>query len=199
MASSSAGVAGRMAGARLMAAVLSFSHARTEGLARRRHARARLRAHGQEAACAAPAKPMLRAEIYFGRNIGGRLGVGERQWARFVARELTPRFPGGLTVIEGQGQWRGASGSIVHEPSKIVIVFVPDEAARRATASRRRPPPTSSASSRIRSPSSPARYAWRFKNECHSGTRVKRANPESITPALRSMDSGSGAKSAVPE
>jgi hypothetical protein len=88
-------------------------------------------AHGQEAACAAPAKPMLRAEIYFGRNIGGHLGVGARQWARFVARELTPRFPGGLTVIEGQGQWRGASGSIVHEPSKIVIVFVPDEAAAR--------------------------------------------------------------------
>jgi hypothetical protein len=85
-------------------------------------------AHGQEAACPAPAKPMLRAEIYFGRNIGGRLGVGERQWARFVARELTPRFPDGLTVIDGQGQWRGPSGAIVQEPSKIVIVFGPDEA-----------------------------------------------------------------------
>ena len=80
-------------------------------------------AHAQEASCAAPAKPMLRAEIYFGRNIGGHLGVGERQWARFVARELTPRFPDGLTVIDGQGQWRGPSGSIVHEPSKIVIVL----------------------------------------------------------------------------
>ena len=88
-------------------------------------------AQGQEAACPAPAKPLLRAEIYFGRNIGSRLGVGERQWTRFVARELTPRFPAGLTVIDGQGQWRGPSGVIVHEPSKIVIVFVPDEAPAR--------------------------------------------------------------------
>ncbi len=85
-------------------------------------------AHAQEASCAAPAKPMLRAEIYFGRNIGGHLGVGERQWARFVARELTPRFPDGLTVIDGQGQWRGPLGSIVHEPSKIVIVLGADAA-----------------------------------------------------------------------
>jgi hypothetical protein len=85
-------------------------------------------AQGQEAACPAPAKPMLRAEIYFGRNVGGRLGVGERQWTRFVTRELTPRFPDGLTIIDGQGQWRGPSGAIVHEPSKIVIVLVPEEA-----------------------------------------------------------------------
>ncbi|MGH6725480.1 MAG: DUF3574 domain-containing protein [Pseudolabrys sp.] len=85
-------------------------------------------AHGQQASCVAPAKPMLRAEIYFGRNIGGHLGVGRRQWARFMARELTPRFPGGFTVIDGQGQWRGPSGAIVHEPSKIVIVFAPDDA-----------------------------------------------------------------------
>jgi hypothetical protein len=88
-------------------------------------------AQGQEAACPLPAKPMLRAEIYFGRNIGGRLGVGERQWARFMARELSPRFPDGLTVIDGEGQWRGPSGTIVHEPSKIVILFVPDETATR--------------------------------------------------------------------
>jgi hypothetical protein len=84
-------------------------------------------AHGQEAACPLPTKPMLRAEIYFGRNIGGRLDVGERQWARFMTREFTPRFPDGLTVIDGQGQWRAPSGAIVHEPSKIVILFVPDE------------------------------------------------------------------------
>jgi len=83
-------------------------------------------AQGQEAPCTAPAKPLMRAEMYFGRNIGGHLGVGARQWARFVARELTPRFPGGFTVIDGQGQWRGPSGAIVHEPSKIVIVFAPD-------------------------------------------------------------------------
>jgi hypothetical protein len=84
-------------------------------------------AQAQEA-CPTSAKSMLRAEIYFGRNIGGHLGVSERRWRRFVARELTPRFPNGLTVIDGQGQWRGPSGAIVHEPSKIVVLFVPDAA-----------------------------------------------------------------------
>jgi hypothetical protein len=88
-------------------------------------------AQAQAPACQAGAKPMLRAEIYFGRNIGGHLGVSARQWARFVARELTPRFPDGLTVIDGEGQWRGPSGAIVHEPSKIVVVFVSDGAAVR--------------------------------------------------------------------
>ena len=38
---------------------------------------------------------MLRAELYFGRNIGGRVGVSERQWARFLAREITPVSPMG--------------------------------------------------------------------------------------------------------
>jgi hypothetical protein len=98
-------------------------------------------AQGQELACHESGKPMLRAEIYFGRNIGGRLGVSERQWTEFLARELTARFPDGLTVIDGQGQWRGPSGAIVREPSKIVIVFVADEAPTRARIAAAAPPP----------------------------------------------------------
>lgn len=80
--------------------------------------------------CSEPLKPMLRAELSFGRNIGGRLGVSEAQWVRFVAGELTPRFPDGLTVLDGKGQWRGPSG-LVREPSKIVIVVTADDAGAR--------------------------------------------------------------------
>lgn len=82
-------------------------------------------------ACADPLKPMLRNELYFGRNIGSRVGVSERQWQAFVDRELTPRFPFGLTVIDGKGQWREGR-TIVREPSKIVIVVTPDDADTRA-------------------------------------------------------------------
>lgn len=85
---------------------------------------------GEGLLCASPLKPMLRTELFFGRNIAGRLGVSERQWAAFVDAELTRRFPDGLTVIDGKGQWQ-ADGRIVREPSKIVIVVTADEASAR--------------------------------------------------------------------
>ena len=74
--------------------------------------------------CAAPLKPMLRAELYFGRGISQR-GVSDVQWARFAAEVLTAQFPGGLTVLEGRGQWRDA-GRIIRERSTVVIAVLPE-------------------------------------------------------------------------
>ena len=88
-------------------------------------------AQAQEIVCPAPAKPMLRAELLFGRNIGARLGVTDTLWRQFVARELTPRFPDGLSVIEAQGQWRDSHGALVREPSKIVVIVTADDAPAR--------------------------------------------------------------------
>jgi hypothetical protein len=83
-------------------------------------------AHAQTVDCRAGLKPQQVAELLFGRNIGGRLGVTEAQWARFVDREITPRFPDGPTVIEARGQWRDpARRTIVHEPSKRVEIVLP--------------------------------------------------------------------------
>ena len=83
-------------------------------------------------ACLAPSRPMMSAELLFGRDIGNRLGVSETAFAAFVASEITPRFPDGLTVIDARGQWRDLDrGSIVREASKLVkIVFVDDQAKR---------------------------------------------------------------------
>src|SRR5258705_1383008 len=53
---------------------------------------------------------MQQIELMFGRNIAGRLRVGEAAWSRFLAREITPRFPDGLTVLDAAGQWRGPGG-----------------------------------------------------------------------------------------
>ena len=71
-------------------------------------------------------------ELYFGRNIGGTLGVSDADWAAFVDQEVTPRFPGGLSVVEVSGQWKGADGRIVREPSKAVTVVLSGEAGERA-------------------------------------------------------------------
>ena len=118
-------------------------------------------AQAQETACRDPYKPMLRVELFFGRNIGGRHSVSERQWAQFLKREITPRFTVGLTVIEAQGQWRSCErGTLVREPSKIVVIVTDDDASARAC-TRRQPALTSSASIRSRSASSRARSARR--------------------------------------
>jgi hypothetical protein len=78
------------------------------------------------AECHAGLKPQEIAEFLFGRNIGDRLGVSEARFQRFVAREISPRFPDGLTILDGQGEWRDtARGTTVHEPSKVVEIVLP--------------------------------------------------------------------------
>lgn len=76
--------------------------------------------------CYGTQQPKLVAELLFGRDVGNRLGVGETAWSRFVAHEMTPRFPDGLTVTDAIGQWRDTThGTIVREPSKRVEIVLP--------------------------------------------------------------------------
>ena len=80
-------------------------------------------------ACGGPLKPMQRIELMFGRNVRGHLKVGDTAWAKFLAREITPRFPDGLSVLDAAGQWRDkARGRLVREPSKLVIIVTQDDA-----------------------------------------------------------------------
>jgi Protein of unknown function (DUF3574) len=86
-------------------------------------------ASAQPSECRGAQKPSQVAELMFGRNIGSRTRVSEGEWGRFVDREITPRFPGGLTVFSASGQWRQpGSGKIVREPSKIVQIVLPGQA-----------------------------------------------------------------------
>jgi hypothetical protein len=86
-------------------------------------------ANAQSTECRGTQKPQQVAELMFGRNIGDRIGVSEAQWARFVDREITPRFPDGLTVFDTRGQWRDAERNrIVREPSKLVQIVLPGKA-----------------------------------------------------------------------
>jgi hypothetical protein len=81
-------------------------------------------AHAQAAACHAPLQPMLIVDLYFGRS-APHGGVTERRWSAFLAQEVTPRFPDGLTVVDGTGQWRAAAHKrIVRERAKVVTIAV---------------------------------------------------------------------------
>jgi len=83
-------------------------------------------ASGEPIACSAPLKPQQVAELLFGRKIGDRLGVSEREFLNFLDREITPRFPDGLTVYDARGQWRDQERNhIVREPSKVVMIVLP--------------------------------------------------------------------------
>ena len=83
-------------------------------------------ASAQPLACSAPLKPQQVAELLLGRKIGDRLGVSETQFLNFLDREITPRFPDGLTVYDARGQWRDSDRNrIVREPSKVVMIVLP--------------------------------------------------------------------------
>jgi hypothetical protein len=80
----------------------------------------------QPLACSTPLKPQQVAELLLGRKIGDRLGVSETQFLNFLDREITPRFPDGLTVYDARGQYRDSERNrIVREPSKVVMIVLP--------------------------------------------------------------------------
>jgi hypothetical protein len=83
-------------------------------------------ASAQSLACSAPLKPQQVAELLLGRKIGDRLGVSATQFLNFLDREITPRFPDGLTVYDARGQYRDNERKrIVREPSKVVMIVLP--------------------------------------------------------------------------
>jgi hypothetical protein len=71
--------------------------------------------------CSGAQKPWVVADLLFGRT-----HVSEASWARFLATEVTPRFPDGFTVIDAKGQWRAPGGEkISRERSKLLMIAMP--------------------------------------------------------------------------
>ncbi len=66
---------------------------------------------------------MVRTELYFGLSTTGGGEITEEQFDAFVAQVITPRFPDGLTIVDGIGQWREPDGHISHERSKLLILL----------------------------------------------------------------------------
>jgi hypothetical protein len=73
----------------------------------------------------AEAEPWVRTELFFGTSKPDGSAVSEAEWEAFLDAEITPRFPEGLTVLSGNGQWQEEDGDIVEERSKIVILLYP--------------------------------------------------------------------------
>lgn len=74
-------------------------------------------------ACREPASRMARLELLFGADRAGASPVSGAEWSLFLDSEVTPRFPDGLTVIDGAGQWRGGSGSVLRERARLLLIW----------------------------------------------------------------------------
>jgi hypothetical protein len=73
---------------------------------------------------AAP-QTQLRTELYFGLSKPDGGTVSAAEWDQFLARDVTPRFPEGLTVLDAAGQYQTQSGQLTREDTKLLILIHP--------------------------------------------------------------------------
>jgi hypothetical protein len=71
-----------------------------------------------------------RTELFFGSAKPDGSEVTMEEFQQFLDDEITPRFPDGLTLLMGLGQFRGSSGVIIQERSMLLILLYPVEVRR---------------------------------------------------------------------
>jgi hypothetical protein len=81
----------------------------------------------QGPACKTGEQFAIHDTLYFGTGIPAGGMVTADDWSMFLATEVTPRFPQGLTVSEAEGQWLGENGSIVQEASYVLQLIHSDD------------------------------------------------------------------------
>lgn len=74
---------------------------------------------------AAPVPAWLKSELYFGAGLANGSQISPGAWAAFLAEVITPAFPDGLTVVQANGQMKGADGLIRRQPTWVVVILRP--------------------------------------------------------------------------
>ncbi len=126
----------RRALAPLAAALLLLSGCAGSALDRPASPAATAAMHG-DAARPAAASGWVRSELYFGvgnaADPADPANIDEARWRAFLDREVTPRFPDGLTVFDAYGQWlfRGRDAP-ERLKSKVLVILHEDTAQRTA-------------------------------------------------------------------
>ncbi|HKX31005.1 MAG TPA: DUF3574 domain-containing protein [Blastocatellia bacterium] len=69
----------------------------------------------------------VRTELFFGRNMPDGTEVTKKEFDDFLGQVITPRFPDGLTVVEGRGQFLNSDGVVEKERSILLILLYPLE------------------------------------------------------------------------
>jgi Protein of unknown function (DUF3574) len=74
-----------------------------------------------------PGMWFTRTELFFGSLKPDGSVVSEEAFLGFLTAEITPRFPHGLTLLTGLGQFLTAQGVMHQEPSRLLILLYPVE------------------------------------------------------------------------
>jgi hypothetical protein len=65
-----------------------------------------------------------RTELYLGTNkLNGE--VTDAEFESFVDSEVTKRFPQGLTILTGYGQFTNSNGALIREKAHVLILLYP--------------------------------------------------------------------------
>lgn len=77
---------------------------------------------------AAASEKFIKTELYFGMSKPDGGEVSEADWEKFVDEDVTKRFPEGLTVLSGLGQYRDRTNNrISKENSKVLVLIYPEK------------------------------------------------------------------------
>ncbi|HKO19557.1 MAG TPA: DUF3574 domain-containing protein [Acidobacteriaceae bacterium] len=80
-------------------------------------------------------KGWVDTKLYFGLGPADQpdKGIRESEWRTFLDREVSPRFPDGLSVVDAYGQWQGKNQTTPERlRTKMLIIDYPDTAENRA-------------------------------------------------------------------
>ncbi len=115
----------RLSALALTIAVLSFPTGATAQIDAQRGVRPVIRRPIPPAALRG-SSDFVRTELFFGTAQPDGV-VTDPEFMEFLDRVITPRFPDGLTLLKGDGQFRGADGVIIKEDSFVLILLYPLE------------------------------------------------------------------------
>ena len=73
--------------------------------------------------CRPGASPLARLELLFGMGKTDGSEVSDAEWRTFLDAEVSPRFPDGLMVLTGYGEWRSSVGGKAREKSRVVEIW----------------------------------------------------------------------------
>lgn len=79
--------------------------------------------------CRMDERLQIRDTLYFGLSIPDGGSVADADWSRFESEVISRAFPKGYSVLAGHGSWRGADGTAVSEPSRVVVIVHEDDGA----------------------------------------------------------------------